>query len=559
MHKILKNFENALIIENQSILNGLKKIDKGKIRLGFIVNKKKCLQKVVSDGDIRRALLKGFSLKDKIIKIHNRKPVFVYEKDIKIITEKDFPSGISYLPVLNDKNQILGILTKNNKDPLSINIKEKKITVFGLGYVGLTLALKLAQRGFQVFGYDKNRSLLNSIRKKKPTFFENGIQDYLNNYVGKNLNIIDKLNNHESDIYIVTVGTPLKKNSKSPDIDHAKKAIEAISKKLKKGDLIILRSTLPVGFTRKIAIKIIEKLSNFKISKDISLAVCPERTAEGKALVELDTLPQIVGAADDLSYELASRLFNINTHTVIDVGDTDSAEMCKILDNTFRDTIFAFSNQMALYCEKSNLNLKRLIDSVNLGYSRNFIPYPSPGVGGPCLSKDPYILIDNLKRMRVNSDLILSARKINEYAPINIFNLIEKFKKNFKKKQNLKIFVMGLAFKGSPETSDLRDSTSLNIIDKLSKKYKNIYLYDRYIFNQDKKKQRFPFVSLINGFSNADVVLILNNSNYFKNIELDNLISKVNKPCLLFDGWQIFNVNELKRNPNVIYKSVGMY
>ena len=559
MYKVIKNFNKALIFENNSILDGLKKIDKGNIRLGFIVNKKKYLQKVVSDGDIRRALLKGFSLKDKIIKIHSRKPIFVYEKNIKLISEKDFPSGISYLPVLNDKNKILGILTKNNKDPLSINIKEKKITVFGLGYVGLTLALKLAQRGFKVFGYDKNATLLKNIKDKKPTFFENGIQDYLNSYVGKNFHTIDKLKNHESDIYIVTVGTPLKKNTKLPDINHAKKAIKAISKIIKKGDLIILRSTLPVGFTRKEAIKIIEENSKFKISKDISLAVCPERTAEGKALVELDKLPQIVGAIDDLSYEYASRLFNINTHTVIDVGDTDSAEMCKILDNTFRDTIFAFSNQMALYCEKANLNLKRLIDSVNLGYSRNFIPYPSPGVGGPCLSKDPYILIDTLRKSKVNSNLISSARKINEYAPQNIFDLIENFKKNFKKKNSIKIFIMGLAFKGNPETSDLRDSTSLYILNRISKKYKNIFLYDEYVFSEDKKKLSFPFVGLKEGFNKADVVLILNNSNSFKKLEIDNLISEAAKPCLFFDGWQLFNFDELKRNPNLIYKSVGMY
>ena len=151
---------------------------------------------------------------------------------------------------------------------------------------------------------------------------------------------------------------------------------------------------------------------------------------------------------------------------MINAETLEAAELSKIIDNSYRDTIFAYSNQMSLLASKFKINYSKLVDKINLGYSRNFVPKPSSGVGGPCLSKDPHILNNSLSEQKINYSLVKSARSINEIMPQKICNIIyselNKLKKN---KKRAKIFITGLAFKGNPETSDLRNSTSLQILN----------------------------------------------------------------------------------------------
>ena len=151
------------------------------------------------------------------------------------------------------------------------------------------------------------------------------------------------------------------------------------------------------------------KNSNLKVGENLFWHFV-ERTAEGKAIEELKNLPQIIGGYCQRSTEFASRFFNEYTHTIIDVNDLESSEMCKLLDNTYRDTVFAYSNQMAMLSEKLGLNLSKLVDKVNIGYERNKIPKPSPGVGGPCLTKDPYILNYNFQKNGIKADVSLAQK-----------------------------------------------------------------------------------------------------------------------------------------------------
>ena len=260
------------------------------------------------------------------------------------------------------------------------------------------MALVLAENGYFVYGYDIDKELRKKINNKKMPFYEKGMQDLLDAQVGKNLKIVENIKDFEADIFIITVGTPFDFKRRKPNISYFKKSIELISKNVKVNDLIILRSTVPIGTSRKIAKPILEKNSNLKVGENLFLAFCPERTAEGKAIEELKNLPQIIGGYCQRSTEFASRFFNEYTHTIIDVNDLESSEMCKLLDNTYRDTVFAYSNQMAMLSEKLGLNLSKLVDKVNIGYERNKIPKPSPGVGGPCLTKDPYILNYNFQK-----------------------------------------------------------------------------------------------------------------------------------------------------------------
>ena len=249
------------------------------------------------------------------------------------------------------------------------------------------------------------------------------------------------------------------------------------------------------------------------------------------------------------------KIFNEITHTVINAETLEAAELSKIIDNSYRDTIFAYSNQMSLLASKFKINYSKLVDKINLGYSRNFVPKPSPGVGGPCLSKDPHILNNSLSEQKINYSLVKSARSINEIMPQKICNIIyselNKLKKN---KKRAKIFITGLAFKGNPETSDLRNSTSLQILNILKNKNKNIYVLDFVLEKINEKPKDLKFIDLDKGFKNSDVILILNNHKNYDSIS-NNLLGKIKKNTIVFDAWQTL-YEKLIKDKNIIYRYV---
>ena len=436
--------------------------------------------------------------------------------------------------------------------------KNKKVSILGLGYVGLTLGLVLAKNGIKVFGYDTNKKIINKLRSKNSTIFEKNIEKYINKYVNKSLIISSKI--LISDIYIITVGTPLKNKKKVPDINILSKSIFQISNLIKKNDLIILRSTVPIGTTRKLVIPIIEKNSNLKVGKDFKISFCPERTVEGNALKELETIPQIIGGYDNKSYTESKNLFLSNTKKIINANSLEAAEMCKLLDNTFRDTVFAYSNQMAKLSEKLNLNLSELIQIVNTDYKRNSIPRPSPGVGGPCLSKDPYILDNVFKKNNLESKIILNSRKINESMIFHIYNRCKKLLLKKKKKLNKsKIFISGIAFKGSPPTADTRFSTSIDLINTFkNKNIKNIFCHDFEVSKSNLADLNLNYLSLEKGFRNSDIVIIMNEHHFYKKLKIKNLVNLMNDNSILFDTWGVFSkVKFNNKDKNIDYIGIG--
>ena len=541
-----------------TIKDAMKIIEKGEERICFVVNKKNKILASISDGDIRRAIISGSKLNEKVLNIQKRKPIVCNQTDPYEDLIKKFSKRVNVIPIVNSKGELLSVLRKNDILPF-LNIKSKKIVVVGLGYVGLTLAMVLSESGFNVTGYDTNKNLVRKIKKKIPPFYEKGMKDYLDSQIGHNCKIVDNLSNLSADVYILTVGTPFDKKKNKPDLSNLQKSIKNISKLLKKNDLIILRSTVPIGCTRNTVAKYIEKNTKLKFGEDIFLAFCPERTIEGQALQELKRLPQIIGGYCKKSSELSQRLFNEYTYTVIDVESLEAAEFCKLVDNTYRDTIFGYSNQLALLSEKLKLDFNKIIDKANIGYERNRIPKPSPGVGGACLTKDPYILLSSFKSNSLNGNIILSARKTNEKMVDEIFiksqKILKKMGKNLSKS---KIFVSGFAFKGHPETSDYRFSTTLDLLNKLKKKgVKNISGHDFKLTNDDFKSIGVKNTSLDNGFLKSDVVFIMNNHLKYSDLNILKLINKMNKPALFFDSWQLFEPDEIKNIPGIYYTSVG--
>lgn len=433
----------------------------------------------------------------------------------------------------------------------------ENICVVGLGYVGLTLSLSLCEIGFKVFGIEKNSYIREEISKKRPHFYEKGLSALLKKHVGKNLKVYDKIPDNSCNTYVITVGTPLSKDKKALLFD-VEESVRLVAKVIKKKDLVIIRSTLLVGATREIIIPILEEVSGLKVTEDISCIYAPERTIEGAALKEIRTLPQVIGGIDQKSLKKGIEFFKFLTPVVISVSSVEAAEMIKIIDNTYRDLKFAIANEFALICESFNLNGLEVIKVANFGYKRNNIPMPSPGVGGPCLSKDPYFLIDGANGNDYAASLLKEARRINEYMPYHVASRIKQFfESQNKAKDNLKIFILGFGFKSTPLTSDTRESPTKYLIKYLRGVTENIYGFDIIVDRKIIQQMGVIPCAVEEGFKNADCVLFMLNNQSYKELNIVSLANLMRKPALIYDGWQIFPSQLFKNIKGIFYGGVG--
>ena len=427
--------------------------------------------------------------------------------------------------------------------------KKNKVCIIGLGYVGLTLSLHLAKKGIKVYGYDSNTDIVNNLSKCKTHIFEKNIETHLKNALKKEQFILCYKIPDNCDIYIVTVGTPLKYNKKikkfNSNLDSVKNITLTLSKIIKKNTLIIFRSTLPIGTCKNIIVKIFEK-NKLKVEKDYFLSFAPERTIEGNAIKELQNLPQIVSGYGKKSLTKVTNFFkNISNH-VVPVKSIEAAEMVKLLNNSFRDLSFAFSNQIAMICNEYGLNTNEIINSANKGYPRNQIPLASPGVGGPCLTKDPYILDESVIDSDNKSKSIFTiSRDINNKIVYNLINSIKKLLGNGKKK---KILLCGISFKGFPETKDYRGSVTLKFYELL-KKNKNyqIYLHDPLFTNKEIVRLLNTRSGNIHEVSNFyDCIVLINNNNFYKKISFNQYSNALKKNGVIFDYWSLLKKNKNK-------------
>tara|TARA_Y100000768_G_C23983137_1_gene687083 strand:+ start:368 stop:1669 length:1302 start_codon:yes stop_codon:yes gene_type:complete len=411
------------------------------------------------------------------------------------------------------------------------------IGVIGLGYVGLTLSIVAAKKGFTVYGIDKENSILESLRKKKAHFYEKDLDTMLSEVYDKNFFISDSFSKDKKiECFVITVGTPLANNSKKPNIDYIVNALKSISKIYDGSQLIILRSTVSVGTTREIVINELSRISNKK-KEDILIAFCPERTIEGNALNELVEIPQIIGPNNDRSFEMAEVFFKNITNNIIRVESLEAAELIKLFNNTYRDIHFSIGNYFNLIAQSFGIRGERLIKAANYKYPRSNIA--SPGlVGGPCLEKDPYILVNNMNNSE-GKDFVLGARSFNESMENRI---VEWIKRNKLKHKINNIGISGLAFKGNPDNSDLRGSSSINIIQKLKANSIVCRLHD-YIVSEP---ELAVFGNASNHFESfteeLEMLVILNNNHRYNFINLQFLQKNMNSPHLVFDCWSTISL-----------------
>lgn len=552
----MRRADRLIIPSDATLRQALQRLEETKEHILLCVDTGGRFEGVINDGDIRRALIAGAGLEDRVHVHMQDEPLFVSPQVSFAEAMRYISDRIRVLPVVDAERQVIGYYSQKEKQEF-VDIKLRTVTVVGLGYVGLTLAVTLTDVGFAVVGFDVNEELVGKLRKGEAPFYEKHLQQYLDFHAGRNLTFASSLEDARGSIYIITVGTPLLKPSMLPNVEYLQRAAADVGSVLEPGDLVILRSTIPVGCSREQVIPVLEAKSGLKVGRDILLAYAPERTAEGLALQELRTNPQLVGGFDERSTELASRVFNGITRTVVDVGSLEAAELSKLLDNSYRDHKFAFVNQMARLTEKLGLDLSEIIDAVNFGYGRNNLPKPSPGVGGPCLSKDPYILGSVFTRHGLEPTLLTDSRRVNESMPIHLVDkLAELLRRCGKDIEKARIALLGFAFKGDPETSDLRDSTSLWFLDRLPNRA-NVIGYDPVVQPEELSALGITAGTVRECFTDTDAVVILNNHRSYRDLNVFALLKLMRRPAVFVDTWHVFNPIDIKRVEGILYAGVG--
>lgn len=431
---------------------------------------------------------------------------------------------------------------------------DNKICIIGMGYVGLTLAVAMAKKGYSVHGVEIDEKKLKLMKEGKPCFYEAGLESTLKTVINKGfLTFSREIPSKPYPVYIITVGTPVTKDTKIPRFDMIKRVSKEISKVMNQNSLVILRSTVAVGTTRNIVLPILKQ----KIDTP-QIVFCSERTLEGKALEEIFTLPQLIGAIDEKSLRRASSIFHKITPTVIEVSSLETAEIVKLLDNVYRDTQFALANEIAEICEIFGINGYETIRAANLGYNRTNIALPGY-VGGPCLEKDPHILAYSLKNYEYKPKITMNARSLHEKLQGRIADRILKWTLNNNlDPQKIKVTLLGMAFKGIPEVDDLRGSPSVAMINELkSRGFTNICGHDFLVSDENIRKLKIKPVDITGAFNDASIVIFMNNNSSYKKINLIDAIKRMSKPAYFMDSWNMFDFEDVFSKEKVYYGSIG--
>ncbi len=376
----------------------------------------------------------------------------------------------------------------------NIQNKTAKISIIGMGYIGLPTATMFASAGYKVYGYDVNEEVVNILKQGKIHIVEPDLNGLFKTVLDSG-NLIPTTTMNESDIYIICVPTPFKEDhdEKKVDLSYVESASEAVAKVLKKGDLVILESTVPPETTDICMNNILEKETGLKVNKDYYIAHCPERVLPGQILKELRDNDRIIGISNDKAGEMAKELYStIVTNGNIYVTNSVTAEMCKLVENTFRDINIAFANELSIICDKLGIDVWELIQLANK-HPRVNILNPGAGVGGHCLAVDPWFIVEKLPTL---SKVIRASREVNEYKPEWA---VEKAEQEIKEKfgrKDITIGIMGLAYK--PNIDDLRESPSLKIALSLKEKdYHVIACEPNYDKDEVKGIENMTFDTLI--------------------------------------------------------------
>jgi UDP-N-acetyl-D-mannosaminuronic acid dehydrogenase len=405
-------------------------------------------------------------------------------------------------------------------------MSDKTVSIIGLGYIGLPTAAMFAANGIKVVGVDINRHAVDTINQGKIHIVEPKLDKLVSDVVSNGyLRAVTKP--EPADAFIIAVPTPFK-GEYEPDISYIESAAEAIAPVIKKGDLVILESTSPVGTTEQMAKRLYLARPDLTFPQthgedsDIRVAHCPERVLPGHILRELTENDRIIGGMTPKCSTAAAELYKVFVKGKCIITDDKTAEMCKLTENSFRDVNIAFANELSIICDKLGINVWELISLANR-HPRVDILQPGCGVGGHCIAVDPWFIVSKSPK---EARLIRAAREVNGFKPTwvigKVNDTITKYLKENPKKsaEDIKIACFGLAFK--PDIDDLRESPAVEIVTKIASQYKNVLVVEPNIkeLPQKLKSENIRLCAFDYAVDNSDIVLLLVEHKEFKSSKI---------------------------------------
>lgn len=393
----------------------------------------------------------------------------------------------------------------------------KKICVVGIGYIGLPTASMFAKCGYDVVGVDVNHSVVNALNEGRVTIEEPYLGELVKEMVIANRLIADT-KPCKADIFIIAVPTPIDRHKKS-DMKYVIDACESIVPYIKEGNVVVLESTSPIGTTDDIMKNILSK-SNLKIGEEIYLGYCPERVIPGKILEELVNNSRVIGGINQKSAKKIEKIYKSFVQGNIYLTDAKTAEMCKLMENTYRDVNIALANELAKICEEIGINAWEVIEYCNK-HPRVNIHNPGPGVGGHCLAIDPWFIVEKVPDI---AKIIELSRNTNDSMPLSVFKKIEDIIEE--EGCNKNITILGATYKANID--DIRESPIMELIELLKNNDYSIKLYDPFI-----KNNQYLYDDIIDACSESEMIVLAVDHKMFEDIPMKELLSVMNNNIML--------------------------
>lgn len=452
----------------------------------------------------------------------------------------------------------------------SLSTMIKKIVVIGMGYVGIPAAALFADvDDFNVVGIQRRSPRsgwkIDWLNQGKSPIGgdEPGLSELIERVIKKgSFRVTDDFSECEdAEVILIDVQTPTDEKG-IPHYESLKDVSKQLGKKIRKGVLVIIESTVAPGTTENIVKPILEKESNLKAGKDFSLAFSYERVMVGRLIKNIVYLPRIVGGIDDESTRRAVELYKKIVQEKIYPTNVLTAEVSKVVENTYRDVNIAFANEVALLCESLGVDVFKVRELVNTlpndptNPSSNPIRnmhFPGAGVGGHCLPKDPWLLkygVDTYGKFKVEPHVIIKSRELNVWMPEHMADLLEEGLKEAGRKINdAKIAILGVAF--LENSDDTRNTPSKLLYETLQKKHAKPILHDPYV-----REFEIPFTKNLNeAIDGADAILLVTKHKDYFNLDLTSLKKKMRTPILI-DGRNVYQREECEKL-GFIFKGIG--
>ena len=405
----------------------------------------------------------------------------------------------------------------------------KKICMIGIGYVGLPTAAMFASKGHKVIGYDLNKKAVDALNKGEIIIEEPGLLELVKECVEKGNLSATTTCPPDCDVYIIAVPTPINED-KTADMSYVESATKAIVPHLRKGCIVILESTSPPRTVEDLMLPILKE-TGLILGEELLVAHSPERILPGKVIEELRTNSRIVGGINEKSSIEVKKVYESIVEGEIFITTSTTAEMCKVMENTFRDVNIALANELAKISEELGVNAFEVIRLAN-HHPRVNILSPGPGVGGHCIALDPWFLVEKSE----NAKLIKQARLINDSMPQFVFDKIKNILGGF---NGQTIALFGVTYK--PNIDDVRESPVMHLLEMLKKENVKVNVCDPHAKDQVENN-----MDIYDAVKDASIMVLGVNHDEFKNIDF-NKIASLLKDKNILDTRNFFNREELAK------------